>query len=83
MGGVGVAQEGERSALGDDRLPLVISSSASSQVIGLNWPEPFGPVRRSGVLMRSGELTRSASRLTFPQANPAVYGMVWIALATP
>ena len=50
----------------------VISSSASSQVIGLNWPEPFGPVRFSGVAMRSGEFTRSASRLTFPQAKPAV-----------
>src|ERR1044072_881787 len=52
----------------------VISSSASSQVIALNWPDPLGPVRLSGVLMRSGELTRSASRLTFPQADPAVYG---------
>ena len=49
-----------------------ISSSASSQVIGLNWPEPLGPVRLSGVAMRSGEFTRSASRLTLPQAKPAV-----------
>ena len=51
---------------------VVISSSASSQVIGLNWPAPLGPVRFSGVVMRSGEFTRSASRFTFPQAKPAV-----------
>ncbi len=44
------------------------------QVMGLNWPEPLGPVRRSGVAMRSGEFTRSLSRLTLPQAKPAVYG---------
>jgi len=50
----------------------VISSSASSQVIALNWPEPLGPVRFSGVAMRSGEFTASASRFTFPQAKPAV-----------
>ena len=29
-------------------------SSASSQEIGANWPEPFGPVRRSGCVSRSG-----------------------------
>ncbi len=50
----------------------VISSSASSQETGLNWPAPFGPVRFSGVSIRSGELTLSVSRLTFPQAKPAV-----------
>jgi hypothetical protein len=49
-----------------------ISLSASSQEIGLNCPLPFGPVRFSGVAIRSGEFTRSASRLTFPQAKPAV-----------
>ncbi len=30
------------------------SSSASSQEIGSNRPDPFGPLRRSGVVMRSG-----------------------------
>ena len=50
----------------------VISSSASSQAIALNWPEPLAPMRLSGVAMRSGEFTRSASRFTFPQAKPAV-----------
>ena len=49
-----------------------ISSSAWSQPIAVNWPEPLGPLRFNGVLMRSGELTRSESRFTFPQAKPAV-----------
>ena len=51
---------------------VAISSSAASQVIGANWPEPLGPVRLRGVVRRSGEFTRSASRLTLPQAKPAV-----------
>ena len=51
---------------------LVISSSAASQLIGVNSPLPFGPTRRSGVRSRSGECTVSMSRLTLAQANPAV-----------
>ena len=37
-----------------------ISSSASSQDTGWNWPLPLGPTRRSGVSTRSGWSVRSA-----------------------
>ena len=56
------------------RQRAVISSSASSQLIGANLPSPLAPIRRSGVSRRSGECTSSASRLTLAQANPAVNG---------
>src|ERR1700733_11605469 len=52
----------------------VISSSAASQVIGVNLPSPLAPRRRSGVAMRSGECTSSASRFTLAQAKPAGNG---------
>jgi len=51
-----------------------ISSSAASHEIGANLPSPFAPRRRSGVAIRSGEWTSSASRLTLAQAKPAVNG---------
>src|SRR5262245_43005046 len=52
----------------------VISSSAASQVIGANLPSPLAPMRCSGVAIRSGECTSSASRFTLAQAKPAVNG---------
>src|SRR5712691_2615440 len=57
-----------------ERHRATISSSAASQLIGANLPSPFLPMRRSGVVNRSGECTISASRLTLAQAKPAVKG---------
>jgi len=44
---------GPCSAIADRNRPA-ISSSASSQETRVNWPLPFGPVRRIGYSTRSG-----------------------------
>jgi hypothetical protein len=51
-----------------------ISAMASSHDIGVNSPAPLGPTRRSGVVTRSGECTRSAYSRTLPQITPCVKG---------
>ena len=50
----GTTEAGPCSSI-DLRIASAVRASASSQVIGSNVPEPFGPVRASGVRMRSGE----------------------------
>ena len=75
MRAVGIAEQRQRPALGDDRLPApgdLVERLVPE--IGANLPSPLAPMRRSGVWMRSGECTSSASRLTLAQANPAVKG---------
>ena len=52
-----------------------ISSSASSQPIGSNSPEPFGPVRRSGVVRRWSPWMRRVMRRTLRQIQPSVSGL--------
>ena len=71
LGAVGVDRRRCRSC-GDRRRARRPTS------IGSNSPEPFGPVRRSGVSMRSGLYTRSRKRLTFGHSSPWLYG--WSAL---
>jgi hypothetical protein len=51
-----------------------VSASASSQLTRSNAPEPFGPTRRIGCRIRSGEYTRSRKRFTFGHSSPAEYG---------
>ncbi len=50
------------------------SSSASSHVISTNSPEPFGPTRRSGEVMRSTPCSSCGVCLTFAQIQPSVLG---------
>ena len=51
-------------------------SSASSHDAGRNSPAPFGPVRISGVITRSGLYTRRWWPFTFLQMKPWVNGLI-------
>ena len=57
------------------RMRAATSSSASSQVIGSNSPEPFGPTRRSGVVSRPSPWMRRVMRRTLRQIQPSVSGL--------
>ena len=57
------------------RMRLATRSRASSHEQGRNSPDPFGPVRTSGVSTRSGAYTRSACRFTLAQIQPWVCGL--------
>ncbi|CAB4696292.1 unannotated protein [freshwater metagenome] len=62
----------------DSAMVLVILAAiklfTSAQVAAVNWPEPRGPLRMSGVSTRSGAYTRLAWCFTFWQMNPWVNG---------
>ncbi len=69
----GQIDSGPCAAMTSPRRPA-ISSSASSQVMRVNWPLPFAPVRRIGWTIRSLERAYSRYFATLLQSAPRVYG---------
>ena len=58
----------------------VISSSAWSQVIGVNWPEPFGPLRLSGVSDALGRVHQVGVAVHFSAGETRRVGVIGVAL---